>query len=44
MSRNDFSERDLTPLFDVYKKYLLERSRLSENLLKEVTLDSEVGR
>jgi hypothetical protein len=44
MSRNDFSERDLTPLFDVYKKYLPERSRLSENLLKKATLDSEVSR
>lgn len=44
MSGNDFSERDSTPLFDIYKKYLPERSRLSENLLKKVTLDSEIGR
>jgi hypothetical protein len=44
VSGNDFSERDSTPLFDIYKKYLPERSRLSENLLKEATLDSELGR
>ncbi|KAJ5932825.1 hypothetical protein N7516_007314, partial [Penicillium verrucosum] len=44
VSGNDFSERDLTPLFDVYKKYLPERSRLSENLLKKGSLDSELGR
>ncbi|KAJ5521639.1 hypothetical protein N7527_005754 [Penicillium freii] len=41
---NDFSERDLIPLFDVYKKYLLERSYLSENLLKKGSLDSELSR
>ncbi|EKV15317.1 hypothetical protein PDIP_40770 [Penicillium digitatum Pd1] len=44
VSGNDFSERDSTPLFDIYKKYLPERSRLSENLLKKATLDSEIGR
>ncbi|CAG8151922.1 unnamed protein product [Penicillium nalgiovense] len=44
VSGNDFSERDPTPLFDIYKKYLPERSRLSENLLKKETLDSELGR
>ena len=44
VSGNDFSERDSTPLFDVYKKYLPERSRLSENLLKKGSLDSELGR
>ena len=44
VSGNDFSERDSTPLFDIYKKYLPERARLSENLLKEATLDSEIGR
>lgn len=44
VSGNDFSERDPTPLFDIYKKYLPERSRLSENLLKKATLDSELGR
>lgn len=44
ISGNDFSERDLIPLFDVYKKYLLERSRLSENLLKKGSLDSELSR
>ncbi|KAJ5783459.1 uncharacterized protein N7518_009136, partial [Penicillium psychrosexuale] len=44
VSRNNFSERDSIPLFDIYKKYLPERARLSENLLKEVTLDSEIGR
>ncbi|KAJ5464086.1 hypothetical protein N7475_007221 [Penicillium sp. IBT 31633x] len=44
ISRNNFSERDLTPLFDIYKKYLLKRSCLSESLLKKVTLDSELSR
>ncbi|KAJ5865278.1 uncharacterized protein N7529_007194 [Penicillium soppii] len=44
VSGNDFSERDSTTLFDIYKKYLPERSRLSENLLKEATLDSELRR
>ncbi|KAJ5473504.1 hypothetical protein N7475_003070 [Penicillium sp. IBT 31633x] len=39
MSRNDFSKRDLTPLFDIYKKYLLERSYLSESLLKKCLED-----
>lgn len=41
---NDFSERDTTPLFEIHKKYLPERSRLSENIFKETTLDSDVGR
>jgi len=44
VSGNDFSERDSKTLFDVYKKYLPERSRLSENLLKKATLDTELGR
>ncbi|KAJ5138867.1 uncharacterized protein N7515_003715 [Penicillium bovifimosum] len=44
VSGNDFSECDSTSLFDIYKKYLPERSRLSENLLKKASLDSEVGR
>ncbi|KAJ5174062.1 uncharacterized protein N7500_001993 [Penicillium coprophilum] len=44
ISRNNFSKRDLTPLFDIYKKYLLERSYLSENLLNKATLDSELSR
>ncbi|KAJ5285804.1 hypothetical protein N7524_001110 [Penicillium chrysogenum] len=39
ISRNDFSERDLTPLFDIYKKYLLERSYLSDNLLNKCLED-----
>ncbi|KAJ5783422.1 uncharacterized protein N7518_009099 [Penicillium psychrosexuale] len=42
MSRNDFSERDLIPLFNVYKKYLPERSYLSENLLKKGSLDKDM--
>ncbi|KAJ5646833.1 hypothetical protein N7490_003205 [Penicillium lividum] len=37
---NDFSERDIIHLFDIYRKYILERDRLSENLFEEVTLDS----
>lgn len=40
---NDFSERDSTSLFEIYKKYVPERARLSENLFQEASLDSEVG-
>ncbi|KAJ5641215.1 hypothetical protein N7490_005215 [Penicillium lividum] len=41
---NDFSERDTTRLFDICRKYMPERDRLSENLFEEATLDSLVGR
>ena len=41
---NDFSERDTTSLFDIYKKYMPERSRLRENLFKKVSLESDVGK
>ncbi|KAJ5639155.1 uncharacterized protein N7484_007017 [Penicillium longicatenatum] len=41
---NDFSERDSTPLFDIYKKYVPERARLSENLFQEASLDSKLGK
>ncbi|KAJ5660882.1 uncharacterized protein N7484_000254 [Penicillium longicatenatum] len=43
LAGNKFSERDNTPLYNIYKKYLPERARLAENLLKEVTLDSPIG-
>ena len=41
---NDFTERDTTCLFDIYKKYMPERSRSQEALFKEVPLDSEEGK
>ncbi|BCR86530.1 uncharacterized protein ACHE_30517S [Aspergillus chevalieri] len=41
---NDFTERDLTCLFDIYRKYMPERSRIQEALFKEVPLDSEEGK
>jgi hypothetical protein len=41
---NDIAERDTTCLFDIYKKYMPERSRIQEKLFKEVSLDSEEGR
>jgi hypothetical protein len=34
---------DTTLLFNIYKKYLPERSRLSENIFKEAALDSDIG-
>jgi hypothetical protein len=43
VSGNDFSERDKTPLFDIYKKYLPERARLSERIFYQATLDSDFG-
>lgn len=44
VSGNDFYERDTTILFDIYKKYLPERTRLREYLFQKKTLDSEAGR
>ncbi|KAJ5808892.1 hypothetical protein N7474_010161 [Penicillium riverlandense] len=44
LSRNDFLERDTTPLFEIFEKYLLERARLRVNLFKKTTLDSETSR
>ncbi|EER41728.1 conserved hypothetical protein [Histoplasma capsulatum H143] len=41
---NEFNEKDTTSLFDIYSKYIPERARLKENLFKEVSLDSEIGR
>lgn len=41
---NEFNEKDTTNLFDIYSKYIPERARLKENLFKEASLDSEVGR
>lgn len=43
ISGNQFTERDRTPLFDIYKKYIPERARLRENLFAETSLDSAVG-
>lgn len=44
LSGNDFLERDTTPLFEVFEKYLPERARLIVNLFKKATLDSDTGR
>lgn len=41
---NEFTERDPTCLFDICSKYMPERRRLQENLFKEASLDSEIGR
>ena len=41
---NDFSECDMTSLFNIYKKYMPERSCLRENLFKKVSLESDVGK
>lgn len=38
------AERDTTNLFDIYRKYLPERHRLSINLFKVSSLDSPNGR
>lgn len=43
ISGNEFTERDRTPLFDVYKKYLPERARLRDVLFTKATLDSNIG-
>ncbi|KAJ5302313.1 hypothetical protein N7508_007176 [Penicillium antarcticum] len=43
VSGNDFSERDKTPVFDIYKKYLPERARLRDFLFTKTTLDSNIG-
>lgn len=44
ISGNDFTERDQTSLFQIFKKYLPERARLREALFQEATLDSIIGR
>lgn len=43
ISGNEFTERDTTSLFSIYKKYLPERARLSESLFMETSLDSFIG-
>ncbi|KAJ5389764.1 uncharacterized protein N7496_000832 [Penicillium cataractarum] len=43
ISGNEFTERDMTSLFNIYKKYLPERARLSESLFAETSLDSFIG-
>lgn len=44
ISGKGFTERDTTNLFEIYAKYIPTRTRLRENLFKEVAIDSEVGR
>lgn len=43
ISGNEFTERDMTCLFNIYKKYLPERARLSQSLFTETSLDSVIG-
>jgi hypothetical protein len=43
ISGNEFTERDRTSLFNIYKKYLPERARLRESLFTETPLDSVIG-
>lgn len=42
ISGSEFAERDRTPLFNIYKKYLSERARLRECLFMETPLDSVI--
>jgi hypothetical protein len=44
ISGKGFTERDTTNVFEIYGKYIPTRTRLRENLFKEVPIDSEVGR
>ncbi|KAJ5600686.1 hypothetical protein N7450_001753, partial [Penicillium hetheringtonii] len=39
-----FTERDKTPLFQIFKKYLPERARLRDSLFNKTSLDSNIGR
>jgi hypothetical protein len=41
---NSFDERDTTNLFDIYRKYMPERDRLSKNLFTETPIHSDIGR
>lgn len=41
---NDFTERDTTCLFNIYRKYMPERSQIQEALFKKLPLDSEEGK
>lgn len=43
ISGNQFTERDMTSLFNIYKKYLPERARLRESLFTKTSLDSVIG-
>ncbi|CAG8253877.1 unnamed protein product [Penicillium salamii] len=43
-SGNSFSEKDITSLFDIYRKYTPERDRLSRDLFREASIDSETGK
>lgn len=38
------TERDPTCLFDIYRKYIPERSRLREHLFTEASIHSDIGR
>lgn len=44
VSGNEFTERDKTPLFQIFKKYLPERARLRDSLFNKTSLDSNIGR
>jgi hypothetical protein len=41
---NEFTERDSTDLFDIFRKYMPARDRLKANLFQEAPIQSEVGR
>ncbi|KAH1336844.1 hypothetical protein KXX67_002465 [Aspergillus fumigatus] len=43
ISGKGFSERDTTNLFEIFAKYIPTRTRLRENLFKEVPLDMLLG-
>ncbi|KAJ5987716.1 hypothetical protein N7481_002926 [Penicillium waksmanii] len=44
ISGNEFTERDKTFLFQLFKKFLPERARLREALFKQAMLDRIIGR
>ncbi|OJD27437.1 hypothetical protein ACJ73_01165 [Blastomyces percursus] len=41
---NGFTERDPTCLFDIYRKYMPQRSRPRDNLFTEASIHSDIGR
>jgi hypothetical protein len=41
---NDFTEYDATCLFDIYRKYMPQRSRLRDSLFRKMSLDCDEGR
>ncbi|KAJ5235461.1 uncharacterized protein N7469_004629 [Penicillium citrinum] len=44
VSGNEFTERDCTSLFQIFRKYLPERARLRDSLFTDASLDSNIGR